>query len=173
MNNLITLEILKHDNLIISLDIIEVLDYYTETVNINSNNCEKISNNIIDIICSFGYYVIDNYESDRSSSLYFRFCNNDEFNAEEVTLIIGLRVADHELNLWNVDNSIQDARNRQLDNLKGFAHDNRWINTKLKDDEEIPVEQIYIKYENEFYTSEEDVYNKIRQKLKTFKNKHK
>ena len=30
-----------------------------------------------------------------------------------------------------------------------------------------------VEYENEFYTSEEDVYNKIRQKLKTFKNKHK
>lgn len=170
---MLVLEITEPNKLIISLDIIETFNYYAETVNINSNNWEEISNNIIDIICGFGYYVIDSYESDRSSSLYFRFCNENEFNSEEVTLIIGLRVADHELNLWNTDKSIQDAQNRQLNNLKGFAHDNRWINTKLKDNEEIPVKQIYIKYENEFYTSEEDVYNKIKEKLKTFKNKHK
>ena len=35
----------------------------------------------------------------------------------------------------------------------------------LKDDEEIPVEQIYIKYENEFYSEWQDVYDKIRKKF--------
>lgn len=170
---MLTLEILEADRLVISVDLIEVSNYCVETININSDNCERISNNIIDIICSFGYFVMDSYRSDRSSSLYFRFCNKNEFDTEEVTLVIGLRVADHELNLWGSNTSIQDAKNRQLTHLKNFAHDNKWINTKLRDDEEIPVEQLYIKYENEFYTSEEDVYNKIKEKLKTFKNRHK
>lgn len=159
------------NNLLISLDIITIVTTYTENFNITNDNWEQIADDISNIICSFGYYVVEKYKSDRSSSLYFRFCNDDELNDTEVTLIIGLRVSDHILPLWDSDKSIKDAEQRQLNKLKSFAHNNKWLNKNLSDEEEIPVEQVYLKYENEFYTSEEDVYNKIRQKIETFTNK--
>lgn len=170
---MIKLEILEPDKLTISLDIITVCDFVTMDEDINvSENEETIISDIVKIIKSFGYYVTTSYKSNGSNSLYFTFCKETEFDTQQVTLIIRLRVSDHELPLWKSDKSVQDAKNRQLNNLKQYAHNNKWLNTTLSDSEEIPVEYIYIKYENEFYVTEEDVYKKVQQKIAQFDTQH-
>lgn len=171
---MIKLEILEPDKLTISLDIITVCDSVTMDENINvSENEEIIISNIVRIIKSFGYYTMTSYKSEDSNSLYFTFCKESEFDTQQVTLIIGLRVSDHELPLWNSDKSVQDAKNRQLDRLTQYAHKNKWLNKTLPNSEDISTEYIYIKYENEFYATEEDVYKKIRQKIAQFVKQHK
>lgn len=136
--------------------------------------CKEIIDNITHIIEEFGYTVLNETKSnkDGSNSLYFTFCKEDEFNTEEVTLIIRLRVSDHNLPMWSDDKRKQDAKNRQINNLKDYVNNNKWLNSKLKDNEEIGVDFIYVRYENAVYTEWEDVYRKIRQKLQSFSNKH-
>ena len=176
------IKIKQVDELDISLDIvivsdynvIENLQYIDETIDITTKaECDEIINNITKIIEDYGYYIVDNDISNQSNSLYFMFCKDDEFNKEEVALFITLRVSDHELPQWKKDKNKQIAKDRQLHRSQVIAHNNRWMNKNLKDDEEIPVEQIYIKYENEFYSEWQDVYDKIRKKLEAFANKHK
>lgn len=165
------------DCLQISLDIIVVTDdlELNETITVK-DNAEEIITNITNIITDFGYIdITDNPKSNKpnSNSLYFTFCDENEFNSEEVQLIVRMRVSDHDVPRWRNDESEQDAKVRQLNKLKAFAHNNRFINKNLKADEEIPVEYIYVKYENEYYSNIEEVYAKIRQKLRDFQNKHK
>ena len=177
------------DELTIKLDIVIVSDDYNTTednlkhyslvkedANLGTEEeCKEIIGNITHIIEEFGYTVLNETKSnkDGSNSLYFTFCKEDEFNTEEVTLIIRLRVSDHDLPMWSGDKRKQDAKNRQINNLKDYANNNKWLNSKLKDNDEIGVDFIYVRYENAVYTEWEDVYKKIRQKLQSFSNKHK
>lgn len=182
---MIIIETQESNTLLISLDIIIVsdccdinLDDLQKSVNVSENidsdtDYKKLLNSIIQIIEEFGYTVVNSSKSNQSNSLYFTFCRDDEFNAEEVTLIVGLRVSDHNLPLWNSDKSIHDAENRQLHKLQQFAHDNKFLNNNLLDDEEIPVEYMYVKFENKFYVTLDDVLNKVRQKMQKFIKKHK
>ena len=84
-----------------------------------------------------------------------------------------MRVSDHNLSKWNDKETEQDAKNRQLNHLKNQTKDYYILNKHLMDKDTIPVEYIYVKYENEWYSNVEEVYTKIRQKLRDFQNKHK
>lgn len=179
------IKIKQVDELDISLDIVIVSDditandlqkyqYIDETIDIATDaECDKILDDIVKIIKSFGYYIVKRDRSNQSNSLYFVFCKENEFDKEEVNLFVALRVSDHDLPQWEKDKGKQDAKDRQLHTYQGIVNDFKWLNKNLKDDEEIPVEQIYIKYENEFYSEWQDVYDKIRKKLEAFTNKHK
>jgi len=174
---MIIVEQIGENCLQISLDIIMITDELelNETISIK-DNAEEIISNITNIITNFGYIdMTDNPKSNKpnSNSLYFTFCNENEFNSEEVQLIVRMRVSDHDVPRWRSDESERDAKIRQLNKLKSFAHNYRFMNKNLKTDEEIPVEYIYVKYENEYYSDIEEVYAKIRQKLRDFQNKHK
>lgn len=164
-----------NDELTISLEIITI----SENCNINEefnfeDNYKNIISNVVSIIKEFGYEVLEKERSPYSDSLYFIFCFKNEYNDTEVKLVIELRLSDHELPKWDNDKSKRDAKNRQLNFVKGYVHNNKeLLNKNLKDDEEIPVDQIYIKYENEFYSTLDDVYQKVREKLQAFTNKHK
>lgn len=136
-------------------------------------NCQDIISNVVKIIEEFGYVVLEKDRSPYSNSLYFIFCFKNEYDDTEVKLIVELRLSDHELPTWDKDKNKQDARNRQLQFVRNYANDNRELNKNLSDTDEIDVDQLYIKYENEFYTTEEDVYKKVRNDLRKFTNKHK
>lgn len=172
---MIIIEEIESDCLPLLIDIVIVDNTINETIDVK-HNTDNIVSTIINIIGEFGYTeIMGNPKSNKpnSNSLYFTFCNENKFNSEEVELIIRMRVSDHDLPRWKTDKTGQDAKVRQLNDLKAFAHNNRFINKNLKADEEIPVEYIYVKYENEYYSDIEEVYAKIRQKLREFQNKHK
>lgn len=162
------------NKLTISLEIIAVSEdcYMNEEFNFEKSY-NNIINKVVGIIKEFGYIVLDKNKSPYSDSLYFLFCSDNEFDCTEVSLIIDLRLSNHELPKWDNDKSNKDAKDRQLNFVKGYAHDNKWLNKNLKDNEEISVEQIYVKYENEFYSTLDDVYKKVREKLQAFTSKHK
>ena len=169
---MITLEFVEPDELEISLEVIVVEDTITETVDVNSE-FSRIKQDITGIINSFGYTELENVKKSDSGSLYFTFCNEEDFNKEEVTLVIRMRVSDHKLPLWDDDKTEQDAKNRQKQNLQNYANANKVLNKNYGKEDEFPVDYVYVKYENEFYTDLDDVYRKIRYKLARFKNKHK
>lgn len=162
------------DELNISLEIIATTkDYNIHEEFDFEENYEDIIQNIVTIIEEFGYEVLEKERSPLSNSLYFIFCFKNEYNDTKVNLIVELRLSDHDLPIWSKDKGKQDAKNRQLNFVKGYAQANKELNKTLKPGEEISVDQIYVKYENEFYSTLEDVYKKVREKLQTFTNKHK
>ena len=138
---------------------------------------EEFVDAVTSILHSFGFYEMDHHKSDSSNSLYFYFCRETEFDVEEVNLIIGMRVSDHNPPMWRDDKSKKDAEGRFRDHVQRFADDNISLNKSLSNDpervdESIPVATVYVKYENQFYSVYEDVFKKIREKLKKFKKDH-
>lgn len=171
---MVIIEETETDCLFICLDIFGIDNVVNESIDFE-NNAENIITNIIGIINEFGYTELMNKpksNQSNSKSLYFTFCDENEFNTEEVELIVRMRVSDHNLPRWKNNKNEQDAINRQLNDLKAFAHDNKFLNKNLNVEEEIPVEYIYVKYENKWYSNIEEVYDKVRKKLQDFKNKH-
>ena len=166
------LEFVEQDNLKISIEVIVVEDKLTETIDVNSE-FSKIKQDVTGIINSFGYTELEDVKKSDSGSLYFTFCDEEDFNKEEVTLVIRMRVSDHTLPLWDDDKTEQDAKNRQKQNLQNYANSHKVLNKNYGNKDNFPVDFIYVKYENEFYNDLEDVYKKIRQKLAQFRNKHK
>lgn len=157
----------------ISLDIVIVTDNIELTENIDiENNVQTIINNITDIIIDFGYEKLEPPYTSNSGSMYFTFCDKNSYDLEEVELIIGMRVSDHNLSKWNDNETEQDAKNRQLNHLKNQTKDYYILNNHLTDKDTISVEYIYVKYENEWYSDVEEIYDKVRKKLQNFKNKH-
>jgi hypothetical protein len=142
-----------------------------ETIDVE-NNVEKILDDIKKIIEDYGYCEMHHAKSPMSTTLYFTFCDEAKFNSEEVELVARLRVADHSLPKRNNDKTNHDAEDRQLYDLQKFANKHKYINKKLKQDDDMPVKMLYVKYENEFYTDLEYVYNKIRKKLEWFRHKY-
>ncbi len=153
----------------IRLDLFVADSDITETIDVPSELL-KIKKDVTKIINSFGYTELENVRKSKSNSLYFTFCDEDEFNSESVTLVIGMRVADHSLKAWEDDKTRQDAVNRQKANLQKYVNAHKELNPKY--DGDIPVDFIYIKYENEFYSDLDEVYDKIRHKLASFRKKH-
>lgn len=170
---MIVIEELESDCLQIRLDIIIVTnnDELRETVNAK-DNAQEIIDNVTEIIEEFGYIELEPGYPSNSGSLYFTFCDADKYDSEEVELIIGMRVSDHKLPKWNNETE-QDAKDRQLNFLRNATRDYYILNKHLDNSEIIPVDYIYVKYENEYYSDIEEVYAKIRQKLREFQNKHK
>lgn len=165
------LDIVDTDILDIYLDIFlpEDKDVY-ESIDMDSE-AKTIINDIKDIIEDFGYMEADPPYQSKANSLYFTFLDTDQFLDQEVNLIIRMRVSDHKVPLWDCDRTEQDAKNRQLGYLKAFAHSLKDFNKNIcGTDEEIPVDYLYIEYENEFYTEPDDVYKKIRRRLAEFRN---
>lgn len=133
---------------------------------------EEVISAIDGILFGQGFTMIDHHQSNQSDSMYFVFCRETEFEIEQVTLIIGLRVSDHDLPRWKGEKTDKEARQRMELKLKDFAKENKSVlNPSLPEDEEIETDMIFIKYENEFYSVYGDVFNKIRQKIKDFKRK--
>lgn len=141
----------------------ETIDKITEIINTTKSIIEK-----------YGFYVLDSDKSPfgDSISLYFTFCDDNEFNKEEVSLIIRIRLSDHDLTAWKRDTKKQDAIKRQFNNLKDYAKSNRFLNKHLDDNQEIPVKQVYITYENNDYTNWDEVYKQIDKKVEYFRHKH-
>lgn len=170
---MIIIEEVNSDNLQISLDIVIVSDNseLTEDIDIE-NNVQTIINNITDIIIDFGYEELEPPYTSNSGSMYFTFCNKSDYDSEAVELIVGMRVSDHDLPKWNDSETKQDAKNKQLNYLKNRTKDYYILNKNLTDKDTIPVEYIYVKYENEWYSDIDELYDKVRQTLSNFKNKH-
>ena len=83
-----------------------------------------------------------------------------------------MRVSDHNLPKWDDEETNQNAKDRQLNYIKNRTKDYYILNKHLTDKDTIPVEYIYVKYENEWYSDTEEVYDKVRKKLQDFKYKH-
>lgn len=133
---------------------------------------EEIISAVHGILHGQGFTMLDHHKSNQSNSLYFVFCRESELEVEKIELIIGLSVSDHDLPRWTNDKSDKDARIRIENKLQEFADDNQELfNPNLPDDEVITTEMMFIKYENEFYSTYYDALNKIRQKVKDFKRK--
>lgn len=135
---------------------------------------QQIVDAVTSILHAFGFYEMSHHKSDDSNSLYFYFCRETEFDIEEVNLIIGMRVSDHDPPMWRSDKSKNAAEGRFRDHIQRFADDHRYLNNSLSSDpervdESIPVAPVYVKYENKFYNVYEDVFRKIREKLRKFK----
>lgn len=170
---MILIEELDTDILQISLDIVIVVDdvELNETIDVE-NNVQDIIDNITNIIIDFGYEELEPGKPSDSKSMYFTFCDKDNYDSEEVELIIGMRVSDHDLPKWNDRETKQDAKDKQLNYLKNRTKDYYILNKNLTDKDTIPVEYIYVKYENEWYSDIDELYDKVRQTLSDFKNKH-
>ena len=174
---MIIIEEFESDCLQISLDIVLVTkdNELSEAINVK-DNVNEIVKNITNIINDFGYEELEPgrpSSNSYSNSLYFTFCDKEDYDLEEVELIIGMRVSDHDLPKWDNDRTSQDTKNRQLDYLSNFTKNYYMLNKHLKNGDTIPVDYIYVKYENEFYSDLDDLYNKVKEKLQAFKNKHK
>lgn len=170
---MIRLEKILPDNLTISLDIYVDPDYrnVSESIDIDKDY-DTIVEEIKKIIISFGYTLMEKEDRSNANSIYFTFCDNDEFLSAEVTLIARMRVSGHKLPLWPKDKSERDAIKRQMSNLQKYADENRFVNKNLFDEEHIPVDYVYVRYENKYYTELDDLYSEIRRKLSRFKSKH-
>lgn len=171
---MILIEEVSPECLQISLDLVIVTDdvIINETINAK-DNAEEIIKNVTNIITDFGYEQLEPPYTSNSGSMYFTFCDKDSYDLEEVELIIGMRVSDHDLPKWIDKETEQDTKNRQLNYLKNQTSDYYILNKHLTDKDTIPVEYIYVKYENEYYSNVEEVYDKVRKKLREFRNKHK
>lgn len=171
---MILIEEVNPEHLQISLDIVIVTDDVIINEAINAkDNAKEIIKNVTNIITNFGYEQLEPPYISNSGSMYFTFCDKDSYDLDEVELIIGMRVSDHNLSKWNDKETEQDTKNRQLNHLKNQTKDYYILNKHLTDKDTIPIEYIYVKYENEWYSNIEEVYAKIRQKLRDFQNKHK
>ena len=169
---LIKLERLEADSLEIRIELfVSENSQIQETIDVE-NNVEKILDDIKKIIESYGYCEMHHAKSPKSTTLYFTFCDEDKFNSEEVELVARLRVADHFLPKRETDRTNHDAEDRQLNDLQTFANKHKYINKNLKPDDDMPVKMLYVKYENEFYTDLDYVYDKIRKKLEWFRHKY-
>lgn len=170
---MIIVEEINSECLQITLDIIIVTDntIIKEVINVK-DSAENIIKNVTDIITDFGYEQLEIPYTSDSGSMYFTFCDKDSYDLDEVELIIGMRVSDHNLSKWNDNETEQDVKNRQLNHLKNQTKSYYILNKHLTDKDTIPVEYIYVKYENEWYSNIEEVYSKVKQKLSDFKNKH-
>lgn len=171
---MVIIEESEPDCLFICLDIFGINNTITESIDFE-NNTENIIANITSIINEFGYTELMNKpksNKSNSKSLYFTFCDENEFSSEEVELIISMRVSDHNLPKWDDEETNQNAKDRQLNYIKNRTKDYYILNKHLTDKDTIPVEYIYVKYENEWYSDTEEVYDKVRKKLQDFKYKH-
>lgn len=170
---MIVIEELDNDTLQISLDIMIVVDNIelNETIDVE-NNVQDIIDNITNIITDFGYEELEPGKPSDSKSMYFTFCDKDDYDSEEIELIISMRVSDHNLPKWDDEETNQNAKDRQLNYIKNRTKDYYILNKHLTDKDTIPVEYIYVKYENEWYSDTEEVYDKVRKKLQDFKYKH-
>lgn len=126
---------------------------------------------VLGILHSFGYIDLEQHKSPDSNSLYFTFCRESEFDVEEVTLIIRMRVSDHKLPRWRNDKSEKDAQIRLQNKLQEFADENRDLNKHIYDDESIETAVVLVEYEHEFYNTYEDMFKEIRKDLRNFKRK--
>lgn len=133
---------------------------------------EEIISAVHGVLHGQGFTLLDHHKSNQSNSLYFIFCRETEIEVEQVTLVIGMRVSDHDLPKWGGENTDKEARNRMVHKLQEFANENKeLLNESLSDDDFIDTLMLYVKYENEFYSTYGDMLNKIRQKIKDFKRK--
>lgn len=133
---------------------------------------EEIISAVHGILHGQGFTMLDHHKSNQSNSLYFIFCRETELEVEQVTLIIGMRVSDHDLPKWGGEKTDKEARMRMDRKLQEFAYKNKdLLNDSLSDEEYIDTAMVYVKYEHEFYSTYGDVLNKIRQKVKDFKRK--
>ena len=170
---MIIVEEINPECLQIALDIIIVTNDNTikEAINVKDSATDIIKN-MTDIITDFGYEQLETPHTSDSGSMYFTFCDKSSYDLDEVKLIIGMRVSDHDLPKWKDNETKQDAKDRQLNYLKDKIKDYYILNKNLTDKDTIPVEYIYVKYENKWYSNIEELYNKVKQKLSDFKNKH-
>lgn len=171
----------------ISLEVLAIVDEVAVTASEETFNLPVADRRIADDIeCDYdeivsmvdgvlygqGFQMIDNYKSNQSNSMYFIFCRETEYEVEQVTLIVGLRVSDHELRHWQGDASDRESKERMRKKIQEFADEYKsLLNDSLDDDEHIDTAMVFVKYENEFYSTYGDMLNKIRQKIKDFKRK--
>jgi hypothetical protein len=135
---------------------------------------EEIISAVHGVLNGQGFTMLDYHKSNQSNSLYFIFCRETELEIEQVTLIIGMRVSDHDLPKWGGEKTDKEARLRMNRKLQEFANENKDVlNDSLSDDEYIDTAMVYVKYEHEFYSTYGDMLSKIRQKIKDFKRKFK
>ena len=82
---MIVIEELDNDTLQISLDIMIVVDNIelNETIDVE-NNVQDIIDNITNIITDFGYEELEPGKPSDSKSMYFTFCDKDDYDSEEV-----------------------------------------------------------------------------------------
>lgn len=132
---------------------------------------DEVVAELIRIVESFGYVELEKHKSNQSNSIYITFCRESEYERQEVTLIARLRVSDHDLPRWKKDTSPHDAESRMMNDARGFVQDNSFLNTRPNGLDTIEYEPIIVKYENEFYTTYNDVFKKVQDKISKFHNK--
>ena len=132
---------------------------------------DEVVAELIRIVESFGYVELEKHKSNQSNSIYITFCRESEYERQEVTLVARLRVSDHDLPRWKKDTSQHDAESRLMNDARGFVQDNSFLNTRQNGLDTIKYEPIIVKYENEFYTTYNDVFKKVQDKISKFRNK--
>ena len=127
------------------------------------------------ILFGQGFTMVEHHKSnqDDSNSMYFIFCRETEYEVERVELLVGLRVSDHDLRHWQGDKSDTEAKFRMEKKLQEYANSVQDVlNPSLPDDENIDTAMIFVKYENEFYSTYGDMLRKVKDKIKEFKRKY-
>lgn len=174
----------------IAIDIIAIVQEYSiaaseEPFNLPiadkkiAENIETEYDEIVDaidgILFGQGFTMVEHHKSnqDDSNSMYFIFCRETEYEIEQVELLVGLRVSDHDLRHWQGDKSDAEAKNRMRKKLQEYADDVKDVlNPNLSEDENIDTAMIFVKYENEFYSTYGDMLRKVKDKIRDFKRKY-
>ncbi len=143
-----------------------------ETIDVDKDH-ESILSDIVDILKEYGFTELSRTKSPSSTSLYVTFCDNGRFDSRTVNLVIRIRVADHFLIKHDDDRTYQDAKNRQKRDLQNYANDFKFdLNKEMETDVDMPVDMLYVKYNNAWYFTLDDLYDKIRDKLNRFIHKN-